>query len=267
MREIPVRSPVQLLILGAILLYALALLFAPMLAIVQGAFSQGAEALIEALSAPDVALAFRLTFTLTVGSVLINTAAGLIIAWVLVRHDFPGKRFVNALVDAPFVFSPVIVGYVLVLLFGRGGWLTAPGFQLAFSWPGMLLATVFVSLPFVTRELQPILATLTVEQEEAAYTLGSDRWGTFQRIIFPQIWRGLLYGVVLTTARSLGEFGAVVVAGGAIERLTETATVYVFRAMNDRNPIGAYGVSVALGVLSIAILVAMRLLKRRPAQH
>lgn len=265
MRELTVRRPLQFVLLGLALLYALLLLFAPIVAIVQGAFSQGVETLIKALSLPDVALAFRTTFTLTLASAAINTLAGIVIAWVLVRHQFPGKRLFDALVDAPFVFSPVIVGYALILLFGRNGWLSTPTFQLAFSWPAMLIATVFVSLPFVTRELQPILAALTAEQEEAAYTLGSSRWATFRRVIFPQIWRGVLYGVVLTTARSFGEFGAVVVAGGGIERVTESATVYVFRALNDRNPVGAYGVSVLLGLLSVSILVAMSLVRRSRA--
>lgn len=267
MREISVRSPLQVVVLGAVLLYAFLLLFAPMAAIVVGAFSQGLEALIKALSVPDVAIAFRLTFSLTIASVAINTVAGIGIAWVLVRHKFPGKRLMDALVDAPFVFSPVIVGYALILLFGRNGWFSSPGFQLAFSYPAMLIACVFVSLPFVTRELQPMLLALTGEQEEAAYTLGSSRWKTFRRIVLPQIWRGLLYGIILTAARSFGEFGAVVVAGGGIERVTESAPVYVFRALNDRNQVGAYGVSLLLGILSISILVAMSLIRRRGAQH
>lgn len=267
MREVSVRSPIQLLLLGVVLLYAALLLLAPMIAIVQGALGSGIGAVFTALGQPDVLLAFKQTFLLAIGAVVINTIAGIALAWVLVRHKFPGKRLFDALVDAPFVFSPVIAGYVLIVLFGRNGWFTSPVVQIAFSWPGMLLATIFVSLPFVTREIQPILAALTSEQEEAAYTLGSSRWATFRRIIIPQIWRGLLYGMVLTFARSVGEFGAVAVAGGAIERVTETATIYVFRAINDRNPIGAYSVSIVLGLLSVTILVIMGVLRRRSTAH
>jgi sulfate/thiosulfate transport system permease protein len=257
MREAAPRSPIQIAILAAVLLYAGALLIAPVAAIVQGAFGKGITTLVSAITEPDVLRAFELSFALAVGAVLINAVAGVIVAWVLARHNFPGKRLVNALVDAPFVFSPVIAGYVLIVLFGRNGWIAPTTFQIAFSWPGMLLATVFVSLPFVAREVGPVLAALTPEQEEAAYTLGSSRWATFRRVILPEIWPGLLYGIVLTFARSLGEFGAVAVVGGSVQNLSETATLYVYRALHDRNPIGAYGVSVALGLLSVGILIVM----------
>src|SRR5579859_2130614 len=266
MRELRIRTPLQALLLALVLGYAGILLLAPMVAITQGALGSGLGKLIEALLTPDVIDAFELTFLLAFGAVIINTIAGIALAWVLVRHNFPRKNVVNALVDAPFSFSPVIIGYALILLFGRNGWLQPANFQIAFAWPGMLLATIFVSLPFVTREVQPVLADLTREQEEAAFTLGASRWRTFRRIILPQIWSGLLYGIVLTFARSVGEFGAVAVVGGSIERQTETATIFVFRAMDDRNLIGAYGVSVTLGLLSIAILVAMSLLRRRPSR-
>jgi sulfate transport system permease protein len=265
MRERELRGPLPLILLAVVLVYAAGLLLAPMAAIVSSAFAGGVGKVINALLLPDVIMAFRMTFLLALGAMLINTIAGTALAWVLVRHNFPGKRLVDALVDAPFVFSPVIVGYALILMFGREGWFAPTVVQIAFAWPAMLLATVFVSLPFVTREIQPVLAELTLEQENAAYTLGATRWTTFRRVVVPQIWHGLLYGMVLTFARSVGEFGAVAVAGGAIERYTETATIYVFRAMHDRNPIGAYSVSVALGVLSIGILVVMSLLRRHPS--
>jgi sulfate/thiosulfate transport system permease protein len=266
MREVTPRSPVAFIILAIVLLYAGLLLIAPMAAIVQGAFGKGLTQFLSAITQPDVLHAFQLTFLLAAGAVVINSIAGLIIAWVLARHNFPGKQLVNALVDAPFVFSPVIAGYVLIVLFGRNGWLSPTFIQIAFSWPGMLLATVFVSLPFVAREVGPVLAALTPEQEEAAYTLGSSRWATFRRVVLPEIWGGLLYGIVLTFARSLGEFGAVAVVGGSVENLSETATLYVYRALHDRNPIGAYGVSVVLGLLSVGILIAMGRLRRRPAE-
>jgi sulfate/thiosulfate transport system permease protein len=266
MREISPRSPVAILVVAIVLLYAGVLLIAPIAAVVQGAFAKGISVLLTAITKPDVIHAFQLSFLLAAGAVVINSVAGIIIAWVLARHNFPGKRFVDALVDAPFVFSPIIAGYVLIVLFGRNGWLSPTFIQIAFSWPGMLLATVFVSLPFVAREVGPVLAALSPEQEEAAYTLGSSRWATFWRVVLPEIWGGLLYGIVLTFARSLGEFGAVAVVGGSVENLSETATLYVYRALHDRNPIGAYGVSVVLGLLSVAILIGMSRLRRRPAE-
>ncbi len=266
MRELTPRKPVQLFLLLVVLLYAGILIVAPIVSIVQNAFVKGLSPVIEAITQPDVIHAFQITFSLAIGAVLFNTAAGVIVAWVLARHKFPGKRLVDALVDAPFVISPVIAGYVLIVLFGRNGWLASLGWQIAFSWPGMLLATTFVSLPFVVREVGPVLDMLTSEQEEAAFTLGASRLTTFRRVILPNIWRGLLYGIVLTFARSLGEFGAVAIAGGSVENVSETATIYVFRALSDRNRIGAYSVSVVLMLLSVGILITMSLLRRRSAQ-
>jgi sulfate transport system permease protein len=263
MREQQLTKPGQFLLLTIVLIYAAILLLAPVAAIIGEAFSKGWQALVEALSVPDVGLAFRLTFIVAIAAVAINTVAGMLLAWVLVRHKFPGKRLLDALVDLPFVFSPVIIGYALILLFGRNGWIAPQGFQIVYAVPGVLIATIFVTLPFVTREIQPILAALTTEQEEAAFTLGASRFATFRRIVLPQISRALLYGVVLTFARAIGDFGAVTVAGGGIERETETATIFLFRAFNDRNTAGAYGVALLLGLLSITVLVFMNLIKRR----
>ena len=263
MREITPRSPVALLLLGIVLFYAAALIIAPIIAIVQGAFAQGIQPILDALTTPDVLHAFQVTFILAAGAVLINSIAGLVTAWVLVRHEFRGKQLLDMLVDIPFVFSPVIAGYALIVLFGRDGWLSPPLFPIVFALPSILLAKTFVSLPFVTREVSPVLASLSREPEEAAYTLGASRWGTFWRVVFPEIWPGLLYGIVLTLARAIGEFGAVAVVGGSVQGLTETATIYVFRALNDRNQISAYSVSLVLGLFSVGILVAMSLLRRR----
>src|SRR5690606_14319657 len=245
------------LLLGVVLLYAAALLFAPIFALLSGAFRDGIEPVLNALTTPDALAALRLTATLAISAALINAILGLICAWVLVRHEFPGKRFFNALVDLPFVVSPVIVGYVMIVLFGRLGWLKDFPIQLAFSTEGMLLVTVFVSLPFVIREVQPTLAALAKEQEEAAYTLGASQWLTFRRIIFPTIRHALTYGVVLTLARALGEFGAIAVIGGGVRGVTETATIYVYRSMHDRNPISAYSMAVLLGLIAVLILVMM----------
>jgi sulfate transport system permease protein len=192
MRDLRPRTPPQIALVIIVLLYAAILLIAPMFAILYGAFRDGIDPVIKALSAPDVFLALRLTFTLAFLAVIINTVAGILIAWVLVRQKFPGKWLANALVDLPFVMSPIIVGYVVIVLFGRTGWLSGFPVQIAFSWPGMLLVTVFVSLPFVIREVMPVLASLTLEQEEAAYTLGASKLRTFYRIVLPGIWHGIL---------------------------------------------------------------------------
>lgn len=267
MREVNPRSPAAWLLIFIVLAYAFFLFIAPMIAIVQGAFQDGIEPLLETLRDPTVQHAFQLTFVLSLGAVLINTLLGLTTAWVLVRQKFRGRKLFDALVDIPFVFSPVIAGYALIVLFGRDGWLSPPIFPIVFALPGILLAKTFVSLPFVTREVQPVLDALNREPEEAAYTIGASRWMTFRRVVLPEIWTALLYGIVLTFARAVGEFGAVAVVGGSIEGYTETATSFVFRALNDRNNAGAYGVSVILGLVSILILVVMSFLRRRITQR
>lgn len=267
MRKLSWRDPVPLMLFVVCAGYAAVLLLAPIAAITQGAFSVGIAKLIDALTQSDALHAFQMTFFLAGGAVLVNTVAGVILAWVLVRHRFPGKRVLNALVDTPFVFSPVIAGYVLVLLFGRNGWFAQTPFPIVFAWPGMLLATIFVSLPFVTREVQGVLTQLDQDQEYAAYTMGASRWKTFRKIILPELWNGLLYGIVLTFARSIGEFGAVAVAGGSIQGLTETATIYVFRSLNNRNTVGAYGISFVLGMLVIILLLAMSRLRTRSSRR
>lgn len=263
MREVSPRSPIAILLIAIVLIYAGILIIAPLGAIVQGAVAEGLDPIIETFTSPDVQHAFLVTFVLSVVAVLINAIAGLITAWVLVRHRFPGKQLLDALVDIPFVFSPVIAGYAMIVLFGRDGWLAPPLFPIVFALPGILLAKTFVSLPFITREVQPVLVALTKEPEEVAYTMGASRFTTFRRVILPEIWTALLYGIVLTFARAIGEFGAVAVVSGSIEGYTETATSYIFRAMNDRNDAGAYSVSVVLGIISVLILVVMSQLRHR----
>jgi sulfate transport system permease protein len=263
MHEIKPRSWGAWLLVGIVLAYAGILFLAPMIAIVHGAFANGIEPLLATFRDPRVLHAFQVTILLSLGAVAINALLGLTTAWVLVRHRFRGRKLFDALVDIPFVFSPVIAGYAMIVLFGREGWLAPPIFPIVFALPGILLAKTFVSLPFVTREVQPVLDALSPEQEEAAYTIGASRWTTFRRVILPEIWTALLYGIVLTFARAMGEFGAVSVVGGNIEGYTETATSFVFRALNDRNNVGAYGVSVLLGLFSVLILIIMNLLRRR----
>ncbi|HEX2620673.1 MAG TPA: sulfate ABC transporter permease subunit [Phototrophicaceae bacterium] len=271
MREQPVRYGWQWAIIILVALYAAVLLFAPLVAIITRAFENGLQPVIDALTAADAISALKLSFSLAITAALINVVIGVTIAWVLVRHDFPGKWLFNALVDLPFVISPVIVGSVMILLFGREGWFKDFPIPLAFSLPGMLVVTTFVSLPFVIREVMPSLAALTSEQEEAARTLGASRWRIAYRLIFPGIRHGMIYGIVLTLARALGEFGAVAVIGGGVQGVTETATIYVFRSLHDRNNVGAYGMAILLALISIGILVIMNWLRasaeRRGSNH
>ncbi|MCX7852233.1 MAG: sulfate ABC transporter permease subunit [Caldilineales bacterium] len=262
---------VSRLLIGAVLLYIGILIVAPVGAIVHGAFSRGLGAFLAALNQPDVFHAFQLTLILSAAAVTLNTVFGVLIAWMLVRHRFRGRGLVNGLVDLPFVVSPVIAGYAILLLFGRQGWFApfvqVTGIRVAFALPGMLLATLFISLPFVIREVMPVLESVGTEQEQMAHTLGASGWQTFWRVTLPNIRWGVLYGITLTLARTLGEFGAVLVVSGAVSGLTETATLYIFRAMDERQYLSAYAVSVVLGAISFGILMAMEGVKRRLAEE
>jgi sulfate/thiosulfate transport system permease protein len=261
MREQRARFPIHFILIGIVLLYAVGLIVAPLTVLFQDAFSKGITPLVNALTQQDVIHAFGLTILLSAGATAINLIGGVTLAWVLVRQSFFGKRLCMALINMPFAISPVIVGYILLVIFGRGGWLNVP--NVAYAIPGMLLATVIVAMPFVVREVMPILAALGPEQEEGAYTLGASRWLTFRRIIFPRIRLAVLYGAALTVARSLGEFGAVIVIGGAIQGLTETGTVYVYRALDIRGNVGAYGAAILLGLLSVILLIGMDRFRQR----
>jgi sulfate transport system permease protein len=189
------------------------------------------------------------------------------VAFVLVRDDFKGKRFINGLVDLPFAVSPVIAGLMVILLFGRGGLLTpfaeALGLKIVFSWPGMLLATIFVSIPFVIREVMPVLAQAGMAQEHAAYTMGATPWQAFRHITLPSIKWALLYGILLTFARTIGEFGAVLVVSGGVSGLTETSTLYIFRSLDDRNYVAAYATAVELAAISFIVLIIMEFFRKR----
>ncbi len=247
--------------------YLAILVLVPVAAIFQSAFSSGLGAVVEALDQPDVLHAFWLTIIIAAGAVLVNAVLGTVVAWVLVRHKFTGRSFLNGLIDLPFVVSPVIAGYMVLLLFGRQGWFAsfvdATGIKIAYALPGMLLVTIFVSLPFTIREIMPVLRQIGVEPEQAAYTLGASGWQTFWRVTLPGIRWGLLYGITLTLSRALGEFGAVLVAGGAVQGQTETATLYIFRALDDRLYIGAYSAAVILAAFSFIVLIGMEVLRRR----
>jgi sulfate transport system permease protein len=259
------RAWLKWLLIGIVAAYVALLIVVPLAALVAGAFSGGLGAIGAALNEPDVISAFGRTLLIAVIVVLIHAICGTAVAWVLVRQNFRGRRVLNGLIDLPFAVSPVVAGYMLLLLFGRNGLFTpvteAIGIKVAFALPGMLLATLFVTLPFMVRELMPVLAAFGVEQEQAAATMGANGWQTFWHVTFPALRWGFIYGLTLTFARALGEFGAVLVIGGSIQGHTETATLYIFRALDDRQYIGAYSAALILGLISLILVLGADMLR------
>jgi sulfate transport system permease protein len=241
--------------------YLLALVLLPVGMVFYRTFEKGLGAAWDAVTTPPAQHAFYLTVVIALIAVPLNAVFGVLTALLLARRDFPGKRLLNAVVDLPFAVSPVIVGLALILVWGRNGWFGMSG--VIFSVPGMVLATIFVSLPFVVREVLPVLEEEGDEQEQAATTLGAGGWATFRRITLPTIRWGLAYGVVLSTARSLGEFGAVSAVSGKISGRTETLTLFVEERFQSFDLTGAYAASVVLALLALATLALMLLLQRR----
>jgi len=267
----PSGSWTRRILVAAVMLYVGVLILAPIGALVFGAFKEGIRAILEALSQPDVLAAFWLTIKISLVVVAVQLVFGTLIAWVLVRDPFRGSELINGLIDMPFAISPVVVGYMLILLFGRNGVLapvlTALDIKVAFAVPGMVLATLFVTLPFMIRELIPMLEAFGVQQEQSAATMGASSWQIFWRITLPALRWGLIYGVSLTFARALGEFGAVLVIGGGIQGRTETATLYIYRALDERQYVGAYSAAIVLGLLSLALVLGTNLLRRHEAKR
>jgi sulfate transport system permease protein len=259
------RNWLKWLLISIVVAYVAVLIVVPLAALVNGAFLGGLGAIGAALSEPDVLSAFGRTMLIAVIVVLIHAICGTAVAWVLVRQNFRGRRVLNGLIDLPFAVSPVVAGYMLILLFGRTGVLAplteALGIRVAFALPGMLLATLFVTLPFMVRELMPVLAAFGIEQEQAAATMGANGWQTFWHVTFPALRWGFIYGLTLTFARALGEFGAVLVIGGGVQGQTETATLYIFRALDDRQYIGAYSAALVLGLISLTLVLGADMLR------
>jgi sulfate/thiosulfate transport system permease protein len=200
-------------------------------------------------------------------AVPLNTVFGVLCALMLVRQKFPGKALINSAIDLPFAVSPVVIGLALFLVYGVDGFIGGPlsdaGIQVIFSTPGLILATVFVSLPFVVREVMPVLQEIGTDQEEAAETLGASPWQTFWKVTLPSIRWGVTYGVVLATARALGEFGAVSVVSGKISGQTETLPLFVENEYTNFNLAGAYAAAILLAALALLVLFSMNLLQRR----
>ena len=249
------------------LAYLGVLLLVPIAMILVRTFDDGFVAFWEQITTPAAIAALSLSLIIIAIVVPLNVVFGVVTALALARGRFRGRGVVQAIVDLPFAVSPVIVGVSLVLLWGVDGWfggLADHGIQIIFSLPGMVLATIFVTLPFVVREVEPVLHEIGEEQEQAASTLGANPWQTFWRITLPSIRWGLTYGVVLTVARALGEFGAVLVVSAGISGESQTLTLLVHsRYIDDHNVFGAYSASTLLMGLALVVLLAMTLLDRK----
>jgi sulfate transport system permease protein len=254
------RVPLRVVALG----YLGAILLVPVGMVFWRTFEHGLAPVWASLTTPEAKHAFWLTLLIAAIAVPLNTIFGIACAIAIVRHRFRGAGLVNAIVDLPLALSPVVVGLSLLLLYGRGGWVDLP-FQVVFALPGMVMATLFVSLPFVVREVVPILREIGEEQEQAASTLGASPWATFRRVTLPAIRWAVAYGVVLTTARCLGEFGAVSVVSGRVVGQTETLTIHVEQAFQNFDVAGAYAASTLLAAIAIATLALMSLFK--PKEH
>ena len=241
-----------------VIAYMSILILAPITAIIRGAFQNGVAAVWQAAANPAFLQALGLSIKIAFGVVAVQTVLGTMTAWVIVRHNFKGKFLLNGVIDIPFAISPVVVGYMLLLLFGRNSLfsplLEALGIKVAFAVPGMFLATLFVSLPFMIREMIPVIEKLDPQQENAAATLGAKKLTIFRRITYPALRSALTYGMTLTLARALGEFGAVLVIGGGVQGRTETTTLYIFRCLEERQYVEAYTAAILLGLFSILIV-------------
>ncbi|MGQ9867209.1 MAG: sulfate ABC transporter permease subunit CysW [Pseudanabaenaceae cyanobacterium] len=261
------RSYVQAGLIGLVVVYLTLLLFLPTLNIFVQALGKGLPFFWQNLTQPALLSAVRLTLLLAAIAVPVNTVFGLCAAWAIARKRFPGRTLLLSILDLPFSISPVVVGLMLVLVYGRSGWLGAwldrHDLQVIFALPGMVLAALFVSLPFVAREVMPVLEEMGTDQEEAARTLGASDWQTFWRVTLPNIRWGVLYGVILTNARVMGEFGAVAVVSGNISNKTQTLPLFVEDAYRQYDTEAAYGAAVLLALLAVVTLVLKAILERK----
>jgi sulfate transport system permease protein len=246
--------------------YLALLLIVPIGLIFFRTFEHGVGAVWDSITTPAAISAFWLTITVTAIAVPLNTIFGVLCALALARGRFRGKPALDAVIDLPFAISPVVVGLSLVLVYGRGGWLGDLPFQVIFAVPGIVLATVFISVPFVVREVTPVLREVGDDQEQAASTLGASRWQAFWRITLPSIRWGVAYGVVLSVARCIGEFGAVSVVSGKIAGETETLTLLVEKRFQNFDLAGAYAASALLAVIALATLGFMSVIGSRRSE-
>jgi sulfate transport system permease protein len=258
---------VRWLLIGMAVTFLFFVLFLPLIAVFTEAFRRGVGSFLLALYEPDALAAIRLTLTVAVFAVGFNVVIGLAGAWAIAKFEFRGKNLLLTLINLPFSVSPVISGLVFVLLFGAGGifgpWLSAHGIEIIFALPGIILATVFVTFPFVAQQLVPLMEAQGTQEEEAALSLGASGWRTFLTVTLPNIKWGLLYGVLLCNARAMGEFGAVSVVSGHIRGLTNTMPLHVEILYNEYNFVAAFAVASLLALLALVTLVLKSLLEWR----
>lgn len=254
-------------LIGSGVLLSVLLLLVPMISIFALAFSEGAGVVWKNLSDPDMLHAIWLTVLVALITVPINLVFGTLLAWLCTRFVFPGRQLLLTLIDIPFAVSPVVAGLLYLLFYGSngplGGWLDAHDIQLMFSWPGMVLVTVFVTCPFVVRELVPVMMSQGSHEDEAAVLLGASGWQMFRRVTLPNIRWALLYGVVLTNARAIGEFGAVSVVSGSIRGETYTLPLQVELLHQDYNTAGAFTAAALLTLMAIVTLFLKNMLQWR----
>lgn len=260
------RRPLTYLYRAVVVVYLFLLVAWPLFLVAQNSFAEGLGEMTAILEDPDVQHALRLTVVVAVASVVINTVFGVGVSILLVRYEFPGKRALSAFLDLPLSVSPIVVGLSLVLVYGgRNGWfgptLESWGFQVIFATPAIIMATVFVALPLVIREVVPVLEEIGTEQEQAARSLGANAWQTFLRITLPAIRWAIVYGVVLCLARSLGEFGAVKVVSGNVLGATRTATQVVEEKYLNFDKGGAYATAFLLAMVSVACITVVSIIR------
>ncbi len=259
-----------LLILAAVAGMAL-LVAAPLLTVFVEALAKGWFAALKSLSNPDALSAIRLTLTIAALSVPLNAVFGIAAAWFITRFDFRGKAFLITLIDLPFSVSPVVAGLCIVLMFGAnsaiGGWLVAQGYPIVFALPGIVLATMFVTFPFVARELIPVMIEQGCQEEEAALTLGASGWRVFTTVTLPKIRWALLYGVLLCNARAMGEFGAVAVVSGKIRGQTATMPITIEMLYNEYLSVAAFSLAGLLTALALVTLLLKTVLELRHADE
>ncbi|OKH23672.1 sulfate ABC transporter permease subunit CysW [Chroogloeocystis siderophila] len=258
---------VRIALIGIAVIYLSLVLFLPALNVFVQAFRSGVGPFFHNFSDPAFINAIRLTVLIALIVVPINTIFGLCAAWAITRHKFPGRALVISIIDLPFAVSPVVAGLMVVLLYGRSGWLgptlEALNIRIIFALPAMIIASAFITMPFVAREVIPVLEEAGTDQEEAAKTLGAKDWQIFWRVTLPNIRWGLLYGVILTNARVMGEFGAVSVVSGNIIRKTQTLPLYVEEAYKQYESQAAFAASVLLACLALVTLVLKEILERK----
>ena len=258
---------IKIVVTAVVLAYLLLFLLLPLFAVFGEALRQGAGAYFEALLEPDALAAIRLTLLVAAIAVPANLIFGLCAAWCIAKFEFKGKSLLITLIDLPFSVSPVIAGLIYVLLFGAQGWLGPwlgeHHFKIIFAVPGIVLATIFVTFPFIARELIPLMTEQGTEDEEAALSLGASGWQTFWRVTLPNVKWGLLYGVLLCNARAMGEFGAVSVVSGHIRGLTNTMPLHVEILYNEYNFVAAFAVASLLALLALVTLVLKSFLEWR----